>query len=129
MDLHRKKVSLPPLRILHYPKADILVTECFIFPYRLPKLVELSVAILLYRLCYGNLYLVGIITAVAVSGLIYIFVGGGVVILGEVVVIIFRVIANVALVVIISVRCFLGAFTLVGIFCFSKGVLASFALR
>jgi hypothetical protein len=85
---------------------------------------------LLYWLCHGNLHLVGIVTAVAVSSLIYIFfVGGGVVILREIVVIIFRVIANVALVVIISVRCFLGAFTLVGIFCFSKGVLAGFALR
>ena len=41
----------PPLWILHYPKADILVTECFILPYRLPKLVELSrVAILPYWL-------------------------------------------------------------------------------
>lgn len=37
-----------PASDLHYPKVDILVTECFIFPYRLPKLVELSVTILLY---------------------------------------------------------------------------------
>jgi hypothetical protein len=93
-----------------------------------PKLVELSVAILPDWLCYGNLYLVGIVTAVAVSGLICIL-SGGVVIILEIVVIVLKIIANAALIVIISVRCFLRGFTLVGIFCFSKGVLAGFALQ
>ena len=143
MDLHYKKVSLPSLQILDYPKADILITECFILPYRLPKLAKLSVAILLYWLsklvnpsivagvcvlCHSNLHLVGIVTAVVVSSLICILVGGIVIILREVAIIILRVIANVALVVIISVYCFLRVFTLVGIFYFFKGVLASFAL-
>jgi hypothetical protein len=143
VDLHHKKVSLPPLWILHYLKADILVTECFILPYRFPKLVKLSVTILLYWLFklvnlsivagvyvlrYSNLHLVGIVTAVAVSSLIYILVSSVVIIL-KVTVIVLRVIANVALIVIISIRCFLRGFTLVGIFCFSKGVLAGFALR
>jgi hypothetical protein len=122
VDLHHK-VSLSLLWILHYPKADILITECFIFLYCLPKPVELSIAILLYWLCYSNFYLFSIVTTVVVSDLIYIFVGGNIVILGEVV-IVFRV----ALVVIISICCFLGAFTLIGIFCFSKGVLTGFAL-
>jgi hypothetical protein len=50
-DLHRKKVSLSPLGILHYPKADILVAKCFALPYRLSKLIQLSsVAGLLPRL-------------------------------------------------------------------------------
>jgi hypothetical protein len=41
-DLYRKKVSLSLLGILHYPKADILVAECFVLPYRLSKLIQLS---------------------------------------------------------------------------------------
>jgi hypothetical protein len=144
VDLYCKKVSLSPLWILHYPKANILVIECFIFLYRLPKLVELSsVAILLYWLSklvnlsnvvvvyifyYSNLYHIGIVTAVAVSSLIGILVGGVVIILEEVAVIIVKTIASVALIVVISVYCFLKGFTLVGIFRFAKGVFASFAL-
>lgn len=111
------------LRILHYLKADILVTKYFIFLYYLVKLVELSVAILIFSiiavisvLCHSSLYLVGIVTAVVVSNLICILISS-VIILREVAVIILRIIANVALIVVISVCCFLGAFTLVSIFC------------
>jgi hypothetical protein len=40
-DLHRKKVSIPSLRILHYPQADILVAKCLELPHGLSKLVRI----------------------------------------------------------------------------------------
>jgi len=78
-------------------------------------------------LCYSNLYLINTITAIVVSSLICILVNS-VVVIFKVAIIVLKVIANIAFVVIIFVYCFLKVFTLFGIFCIFKGVLASFTL-
>jgi hypothetical protein len=91
LNLHRQEVSLPLLRVLDDPKADVLVTECFAPPYRLPGLVKLArIAVLshppsssvdLYRVAvvgvlrYSDIGPVAVIAAIAAGGLVCAFVG------------------------------------------------------
>lgn len=50
VDLYRQEVLLPLLWVLDDPKADVLVTERFALPYRLPRLGELArIAVLPHR--------------------------------------------------------------------------------
>ena len=41
IDLYRKKVSIPPLGILHYLQADVFIAERFKLPYGLSKLIRM----------------------------------------------------------------------------------------
>jgi hypothetical protein len=91
VDLYCQKVSLPLLRVLDNPEADILVTEYFTLPYRLPRLVELAcIAVLPYRqsspvylywvavvgvLRYSNIGPVTAVATIAAGALVRAFVG------------------------------------------------------
>jgi hypothetical protein len=155
-DLYHKKVSLSLLRILHYPKIDILIAEYFAL-YRLSKPIQLSgITGLLHRLsrlvdlgsvkvvnilCHSNIYIFGgAVTAVIASILVNLFVGLVVrvkevinvelkAIVSVAIIVIIKAIINVVLSVIIFASALLSLFSLIYFFCFAKGVLTSFTLR
>ena len=118
VDLHRQEVSLTRLRVLDDPEADVLVTECFVLPSRLPKLVELRVAALPYRpsstvdldreavvsiLGHGDISPVAVVTAIAVGSRLRAFVVGSCVVIivkvEEEIVLVLRAVTGVAIII------------------------------
>jgi hypothetical protein len=133
VDLHRQEVSLPRLRVLDNPKADVLVTECFAPWYRLLGLVELAcIAVLPYRptspvdlyrvavvgvLRHGDIGPVAAVAAIAAGALVRAFVGkvilaGGVVVIRveEEVIVVLRATTGIAIIVVLQVIISVGTF-------------------
>jgi hypothetical protein len=128
------------LWILYYPETNVLITECFVLPFLLSKLVKISsVIVLLYQLsklvnlcskacvyilCHSDISLIAVIPTVGVSAKAILVVVKEVV----VVIVVFKAVVSVAVIAITVVYRFLRTFVLIDRLCFAKGVLTSFSL-